>query len=67
LNWAGSKMTQAGTKAKAQWTSTVPSVGAKPSNPASEAGKEPSVAGQGSYKDMKARSDARQAAVYEGT
>jgi hypothetical protein len=67
LNWAGSKMTQAGTKAKAQWTSTIPSVGAKPGSPAPDASKESYAAGQDSYKEMKARSDARQAAVYEGT
>jgi hypothetical protein len=67
LNWAGSKMTQAGSQAKAQWTSTIPSVGAKPGSPASDASKESSAAGQDSYKDMKARSEARQAAVYEGT
>lgn len=67
LNWAGSKMTQAGSKAKAQWTSTIPSMSGKPSTPTTETGKEPTSAGQDSYKYMKARSDARQAAVYEGT
>jgi hypothetical protein len=66
LGWAGSKVTQAGNKAKAQWTSTIPSVGGKP---APEAGVTAgsSNAGQDSYKEMKARSDARQAAAYEGT
>jgi hypothetical protein len=66
LGWAGSKVTQAGNKAKAQWTSTIPSVGGKP---APEAGVTAgsSNAGQDSYKEMKARSDARQAATYEGT
>lgn len=67
LGWAGSKMTQAGSKAKAQWTSTIPSVGGKASNTATDTSKEASPTGQNSYKDMKARSDARQAAVYEGT
>jgi pimeloyl-ACP methyl ester carboxylesterase len=67
LNWAGSKVTQAGNKAKAQWTSTVPSVGGKQNNAASDTSKEPSTAGQDTYKDMKARSEARQAATYEGT
>jgi hypothetical protein len=67
LTWAGSKVTQAGNKAKAQWTSTIPSVGGKSSNAAPDTGREPSPAGQDSYKEMKARSDARQAAVYEGT
>jgi hypothetical protein len=69
LGWAGSKVTQAGNKAKAQWTSTIPSVGGKPGSPAPEAGATAGSpnAGQGSYKDIKARSDARQAAVYEGT
>ena len=67
LTWAGSKVTQAGNKAKAQWSSTIPSVGGKSSNAASDTGKESSPAGQDTYKDMKARSDARQAAVYEGT
>jgi len=69
LGWAGSKVTQAGNKAKAQWSSTIPSVGGKPGSPASEAGTAAgsSNAGQDSYKDIKARSDARQAATYEGT
>ena len=67
LTWAGSKMTQAGNKAKAQWTSTIPSVGGKPNGAGSDTGTESSPAGQDTYKDIKARSDARQAAVYEGT
>jgi hypothetical protein len=69
LGWAGSKVTQAGNKAKAQWTSTIPSVGGKSGSPAPEAGTTAGSpnAGQDSYKDIKARSDARQAAVYEGT
>jgi hypothetical protein len=69
LGWAGSKVTQAGNKAKAQWSSTIPSVGGKPGSPAPESGTTAGSpnAGQGSYKEMKARSDARQAAVYEGT
>ena len=67
LTWAGSKVTQAGNKAKAQWTSTVPSVGGKSNNAASDTSKESSAARQDTYKDMKARSDARQAAMYEGT
>jgi len=68
LGWAGSKVTQAGNKAKAQWTSTIPSVGGKPGSSAPKAGTAVSSnAGQGSYKDIKARSDARQAAMYEGT
>jgi hypothetical protein len=69
LGWAGSKVTQAGNKAKAQWSSTIPSVGGKPSSPAPEASTTAGSpnAGQDSYKEIKARSDARQAAVYEGT
>ena len=67
LTWAGSKMTQAGNKAKAQWTSTIPSVGGRSNNAASDTSKQSSPAGQDTYKDMKARSDARQAAMYEGT
>jgi pimeloyl-ACP methyl ester carboxylesterase len=69
LGWAGSKVSQAGSRAKAQWSSTIPSVGGKPGSPAPEAGAtgSPAAAGQDSYKDMKARSDARQAAMYEGT
>jgi hypothetical protein len=67
LNWAGSKVTQAGNKAKAQWTSTIPSVGGKPNDAGTHASKESTTAGQDTYKDMKARSDARQAAMYEGT
>ena len=58
-------MTQAGNKAKAQWTSTIPSVGGKSGEAGTTAGSP--NAGQDSYKDIKARSDARQAAVYEGT
>jgi hypothetical protein len=65
LGWAGSKVTQAGNKAKAQWTSTIPSVGGKSGEAGTTAGSP--NAGQDSYKDIKARSDARQAAVYEGT
>jgi hypothetical protein len=67
LTWAGSKMTQAGSKAKAQWTSTMPSVGAKSSNTDVESSNESSTAGRDTYKEMKARSEARQAAVYEST
>ena len=67
FSWAGSKVSQAGNKAKAQWTSTIPSVGGKSNNAASDTGKESPSAGQDTYKDMKARSDARQAAMYEGT
>jgi hypothetical protein len=67
LTWAGSKMTQAGSKAKAQWTSTMPSVGAKSSNTDVESSSESSTAGRDTYKEMKARSEARQAAVYEST
>jgi hypothetical protein len=66
LGWAGSKVTQAGNKAKAQWTSTIPSVGGKPAPEAGVTAGSPN-AGQDSYKEMKARSDARQAATYEGT
>lgn len=64
LGWAGSKMTQAGTKAKAQWTATIPSVGGKSSTAPAEGNDKTSDA---AYKDMKARSDARQVAAYEGT
>ena len=67
MRMAEAAAAQAGNKAKAQWTSTIPSVGGKSSNAASDTAKEPSPTGQDAYKDMKARSDARQAAMYEGT
>ncbi|KAM0720068.1 hypothetical protein Q7P37_004204 [Cladosporium fusiforme] len=73
IGWAGSKMTQAGTsagvamdKAKAQWSAKKPSFGGKSDNTTTDAN-----AGSGpdrdSYQDMKARSEARQAGMYEGT
>lgn len=73
IGWAGSKMTQAGTsagvamdKAKAQWSAKKPTFGGK-----SESSTGDAAAGSGperdSYQDMKARSEARQASMYEGT
>lgn len=73
IGWAGSKMTQAGTsagvamdKAKAQWSAKKPTFGGKSGSPTGDA-----AAGSGperdSYQEMKARSEARQASMYEGT
>lgn len=81
IGWAGTKMTQAGTsasvameKAKLQWMAKKPSFGSRSASPsvaADKAGKDAgattSDAGGDKFRDMKARSEARQAATYEGT